>query len=55
MEDVTKFVEYMIFFNRNNMPVVKGKKHTYIIMDLEYNFPGEVIVSMYNYNTEAID
>ena len=30
----------------DNMPVVRGKKHTYIGMDLDYIFPGEVIVSM---------
>ena len=38
-----------------NMPVVRGKKHTYVGMDLDYNSPGEVILSMDRYITEAID
>ena len=32
-----------------NMPVVRGKKHTYSGMDLDYSSPGEVIVSMESY------
>ena len=38
-----------------NMPVVRGKKHTYVGMDLEYIPPGEVIMSMNGYITEAIE
>ena len=38
----------------NNMPVVRGEKNTYAIMDLGYISPGEVIVSMDSYITEAI-
>ena len=37
------------------MPVVRGKTHTYVGMDLDYSSPGEVIVSMDSYITEAID
>ena len=37
------------------MPVVRGEKNTYIGMDLGYRLPGEVIVSMDSYITEAID
>ena len=37
------------------MLVVRGKKHTYLGMDLEYIKPGEVIVSMDRYVTEEID
>ena len=54
-EEVTKFVEYMKGIYGNNMPVVRGKNHTYFVMDLGYSFPGEVIVSMDSYITEAID
>ena len=39
----------------NNMPVVKGKKHTYVGMNLDDSSPGKVIVSMDSYITEAID
>ena len=34
-EEVTKFVEYMKGIYRENMPVVRGKKHTYIRMDID--------------------
>ena len=54
-EEVTKTVEYMKGIYDYNMPVVKGKKHTYVGMYLEYISPGEVIVSMESYITEAID
>ena len=37
------------------MPVSRGKKHTYAGMDLGYSSSVEVIVSMDNYITEAID
>ena len=37
------------------MPVVRGNKHTYARMDLDYSLPGEVIVSMDSYITDAID
>ena len=37
------------------MPLVRGKKHAYIIMDLDYSSPGGVIVSMDSYIIEAID
>ena len=35
--------------------MVIGKKHNYAGMELEYSSPGEVIVSMDSYITEAID
>ena len=37
------------------MPVARGKKHTYVITDLSYGRPGEVIVSMDRCITKAID
>ena len=37
------------------MSVVRGKKHTYVGMDLDHSSLGEVIVSMDSYITEAID
>ena len=37
------------------MPVIRGKKHTYVGMDLDYNSSGEVIVPMDSYITEVID
>ena len=37
------------------MPVVRGKKHTNIGMDINYRSPGEVIVSIDSYITDAID
>ena len=37
------------------VPVVRGKKHTYVGMDLDYRMLGEAIVSMDSYITEAID
>ena len=37
------------------MPVIRGKKHTYVGMNLDYNSSGEVIVPMDSYITEVID
>ena len=37
------------------MPVVRGKKHTYVGIDLNCSSLGKVIVSMDSYITEAID
>ena len=37
------------------MPVARGKKHTYVGMDLDYSSPGEVIVYMDSYIIEVID
>ena len=37
------------------MAFVRGKKHTYVGIDLNYSSPREVIVSMDSYITEAID
>ena len=54
-EEVTKFVEYMKEIYGENMPVIRGKKHTYVGMDLDCSSPGEVIVSMDSYIIEAID
>ena len=54
-EEVTKFVEYMKGIYGENMPVVRGKKHIYVGMDLDYISSREVIVSMDSYNIEAID
>ena len=34
-EKVTTFIEYMKGIYGNNMPVVRGNKHTYIGMDLD--------------------
>ena len=39
----------------NNMSVVRGNNHAYVLMDLSYSSPWEVIVSMDRYITEAID
>ena len=38
-----------------NVPVVRGNKHTYVGMYLDYRFTGGVIMSMDSYITEAID
>ena len=54
-EEVTKFVEYMKGIYGENMPVVRGKKHIYVGMDLDYISSREVIVSMDSYITYAID
>ena len=54
-KEVTKFIEYMREIYGEEMPVARGKKHTYVGMDLYYNTPGEVIVSMDSYITEVID
>ena len=40
------FIEYMKGIYGEKMPVARGKKHTYVGMDLNYISPGEVIVSM---------
>ena len=37
------------------MPFTRGKKHTYVGMDLDYSTPGDMIVSMDSYITTAID
>ena len=37
-----------------NMPVIRGKKHTYVVMDLNYSSPEEVIVYTDSYIPEAI-
>ena len=34
-EEVTKFIEYMKGIYGNEMPVARGKKHTYVGMDLD--------------------
>ena len=36
-EEVTKFVEYMKGIYGENMPIVRGKKRTYVGMDLDYS------------------
>ena len=38
-----------------NMPVVIGKKHTYVVMDLDSISLGGVIVSLESYTKEVID
>ena len=37
-----------------NMLVIRGKKHTYVVMDLDYSSPEEVIVYTDSYIPEAI-
>ena len=37
------------------MPIKRGKKHTYVGMDLDFSNNGEVIVTMDNYIEECID
>ena len=54
-EEVTNFIEYMKGIYKVEIQVARGKKHTYVGMDLEYSSPGEVIVSMDIYIIEAID
>ena len=44
-EEVTKFVEYTKGIYGEEMPFERGKKHTYVGMDLDYSTPGEVIVN----------
>ena len=53
-EEMTRFIEFMKAIYGENMPVVRGKKHTNDGMDLDYILPGEVIVSMESYITETI-
>ena len=38
----------------DNMPVVRGKKHTYAGIYIDYSLPGEVNVSTDSYITGAI-
>ena len=38
-EEVKKFLEYMKGIYGVNMPVVRGKKHTYVRLDLDYSSP----------------
>ena len=54
-EEVTNFVECMKGIYGKNVPVVRGKKHNYVVIDLACRSPGEVIVSIDRYTTEAID
>ena len=44
-EEVTKFIEYMKGIYGEEILVARGKKHTYVGMDLEYSSPGELIGS----------
>ena len=39
----------------DNMPVARGKKHTYVGIYIDYSLPGKANVSTDNYITEAID
>ena len=39
-EEVTKFIEYMKGIYGEETPVARGKKHTYVGMDLDYSSPG---------------
>ena len=54
-EEVANFTAYMKVIYGEEMPVTREKKRTYVGMDLNYSTPGEVIVSMDRYITEAID
>ena len=54
-EEVTKFVECTKGIYGENMPVIGGKNHNYVGMDLDYSSPGEVVVSIDSYITEVID
>ena len=54
-EEVTKLTNYINGIYGEEIPVARGKKHTYVGMDLNYSIPGEVIVSMDSYITKAID
>ena len=38
-----------------NMAFVRGKNHTYVGMDVNNSFPGELVMSMDSYITEAIE
>ena len=53
-KEVTKFINYMKGIYGNNMPVVRGEYKNYVVVDLRYSKPGEVIVSMDSYITEEI-
>ena len=39
----------------DNMPVARGKKHTYVGIYIDYSLPGKANVSTDSYITEAID
>ena len=39
-EELTKFIEYMKGIYGEEILVARGKKHTYVGMDLEYSSPG---------------
>ena len=54
-EEVKKIIEYMKGIYGEEILVARGKKHTYLGMNLGYGTPGEVIVSMDSYITKAID
>ena len=54
-EEVTTFVEYMKGINGESIPVVRGKKHTYVRMELDYSSSGEVIVSTESSIAETIE
>ena len=54
-EEVTKFIGYRKGIHGEEMPATRGKRHTYLGIDLDYGTPGEVIVLMDSYITEAID
>ena len=54
-EEVKKFIEYTKGIYGQEMPVARVKKHTYVVIDLDYSTPGEVIVSIGSYITEEID
>ena len=38
-EEVTKFIKYTKVINGEEMILSRGKKHTYVIMDLNYSTP----------------
>ena len=54
-KEARKFIDYTKGIYGNNMPAVRGKKHTYYGMDLDYSTPREVIVYIYSYIKEAIN
>ena len=54
-KEVMKFIGYMNGIYGNSITSTIGKKRTYVIMDINYSTPMEVILSMYSYITEFID
>ena len=50
-----KFVEYTKGIYGDNMTVVRGNTHTYVGIEIYYSTPGEEIVYMDSYITEAVD